>query len=168
MLRGGCYAPDMMLAVAAALLGVLVVFVLYKRSKSTSPEVARESTPALDRFIRDALEQELAESILGIRGSTPEERKKLAGTLADEPDADIVGKIEEVVRAVELEFVRYAHEAEVETTVRVRYEDGKTGTATRGLALADVPAAVRDDFDKKGATRVFRTWAFPWQRVHAL
>ena len=156
-----------MLAVAAAL-GVLVAFLLYKRSKTASPEVARESTPALDRFVRDALEQELAESVLGIRGSTPEERKKLARTLADEPDADVVGKIEELVRAVELEFVRYAHEGEVETTVRVRYEDGKTGTSTRRLPVADIPEAVRSDFDAKGSTRVFRSWAFPWQRVRTL
>ena len=156
-----------MLAVAAAL-GVLVAFLLYKRSKTASPEVARESTPALDRFVRDALEQELAESVLGIRGSTPEERKKLARTLADEPDADVVGKIEELVRAVELEFVRYAHEGEIETTVRVRYEDGKTGTSTRRLPAADIPEAVRSDFDAKGSTRVFRSWAFPWQRVRAL
>jgi hypothetical protein len=72
------------------------------------------------------------------------------------------------VRAVELEFVRYAHESDVETTVRVRYEDGKTGTSTRRLALSDVPETVRADFDQKGSTRVFRRWAFPWQRVQAL
>lgn len=157
----------MMLAVAAVL-GALVVLMLYKRSKTASPEVARDATPALELFVRDALEHELAESVLGIRGSTPEERKKLARTLADEPDADIVGKIEELVRAVELEFVRYAHEGEVEATVRVRYEDGRSGTSTRRLALADVPEAVRADFDAKGSTRVFRTWTFPWNRVRAL
>jgi len=157
----------MMLAALAAL-GALVALFLYKRSKAASPEVARESTPALDRFIRDALEEELAERVLGIHRPTPEERKKLTRTLADEPDADVVGRIEELVRAVELEFVRYAHEGDVETTVRVRYEDGKTGTSTRRVALADVPAAVRADFEEKGSTRVFRTWAFPWQRIRAL
>lgn len=158
----------MMLAVAAALLGTLVAFLLLKGSRAGSPEVARESTPALDAFIRDALEHELAEPVLGIRGSTPQERKQLARTLGDEPDADTVGKIEELVRAVELEFVRYAHEGEVEATVRVRYEDGRTGSATRRLPLVDVPAAVRADFEAKGSTRVFRSWAFPWQRVRAL
>ena len=72
------------------------------------------------------------------------------------------------VKAVELEFVRFAHEADVETTVRVRYEDGTTGTSTKRLALSDVPDAVREDFEKKGASRVFRSWPFPWQRVRAL
>jgi hypothetical protein len=157
-----------MLLTVAAVLGALLVLLLYKRSKKTSPAVARETTPALDRFLHDALEQELAESILGIASSTPEERKKLARTLGNEPDADVVGKIEEAVKAVELEFVRYAHEADVETTIRVRYEDGRTGTATRRLALADVPLAIRTDFEKNGSTRVFRTWFFPWQRAISL
>ena len=159
-----------MLLTVAAVLGAVLAFFLYERSRSrkASPEVTRDATPELDRFVREALELELAESVLGIRGSTPEERKKLARTLADEPDAEVVGKIEELVRAVELEFVRYAQDADVATTVRVRYEDGKTGTSTKRLALADVPEGVRDDFEKKGSTRVFRTWTFPWQRVHAL
>jgi len=156
-----------MLAVAAVL-GVLLALLLYRRSLAARPEPARDTTPALDRFLADSLENELAESVLGIAGSTPEERRKLARTLADEPDADVVGKIEEMVKAVELEFVRYAHEADVAATVRVRYEDGKTGTSTRRFALDDVPAGVRADFEQKGSTRVFRTWAFPWQRVHAL
>jgi hypothetical protein len=157
----------MMLA-AALVLGVLLFFLLYRRSKMAAPEVARDTSDALERFVRDALETELAESVLGISRSTSEERARLARTLGNEPDADVVGKIEEVVRAVELEFVRYAHEPDVETTVRVRYEDGKTGSATKRLALADVPEAVRTDFEKNQSTRVFRTWAFPWQRIVAL
>lgn len=155
-----------MLALAAAI--AVVFFLVYSRVRKAPGEVVRDTTPALDRWLREALELELAEGVLEMRGSTSEERNKLARTLADEPDADIVGKIEEAVKAVELEFVRYAHESDVEATVRVRYENGKTGTSTRRLALPDVPEAVRADFEKRGSTRVFRTWAFPWQRVHAL
>ncbi len=157
----------MMLAALAAVAAILV-FVLYGRSRKRATEVVRESTPALDRWLRDALEVELAESVLGLRNATEHEREKLARTLADDPDADIVGKIEEAVRAVELEFVRYAHETDFEATVRVRYENGTTGTATRRFAPADVPEAVREEIEKKGTTRAFRSWAFPWQRVHAL
>jgi hypothetical protein len=36
------------------------------------------------------------------------------------------------------------------------------------MACSDVPEAVRSDFDKKGGSRVFRAWTFPWQRVQAL
>ncbi len=114
------------------------------------------------------VEQELAETVLGLRGSTAAERKKLVETLGNEPDADVVGKLEDAVRAIELEFVRYAHEADVEATVRVRYENGKAGTATKRLALSELPETVKTDFEQKGSTRVFRTWAFPWQRVRAL
>lgn len=157
-----------MLLALAVVLGALLALHLYKRSRRGAAEVARETTPALDRFLREALEDELAEGVLGVRGSTPEERRKLTRTLEDEPDADVVGRIEDLVRTVELEFVRYAHDADVEITVRVRYEDGKVGAATKRLALGDVPEAVRADFETKGGTRVFRTWAFPWQRVRAL
>jgi hypothetical protein len=157
----------MMLAVAAAL-GALLAFLLFTRSRKSSGEAVRDTTPALESWVREALEHELADGLLGVRGSTTEERKKLSRTLGNEPDADLVGKIEETVKAVELEFVRYAHEADVETTVRVRYEDGKTGSTSRRLPLADVPVAVRADFDSKGSTRVFRTWSFPWQRIRVL
>ncbi|MBX3203049.1 MAG: hypothetical protein KF894_33300 [Labilithrix sp.] len=157
-----------MLLAVAVVLGALLALLLYKKRSRGTAEVARETTPALDRFLHEALEDELAEGVLGVRGSTPEERRKLTRTLEGEPDVEVVGRIEELVRNVELEFVRYAHDADVEATVRVRYEDGKVGTATKRLALGDVPEGVRADFASKGGTRVFRSWAFPWQRVRAL
>ena len=158
----------MSLAVALALGALLAVLLYYRRSKLARPDVARDTTPAIDRFLRDALEEELAAPVLGFAGSTPEERKKLTRTLADEPDADVVGKIEELVKGVDLEFVRYAHAAAVALTVRVRYEDGKVGAVTRRFTTTDVPEAVRTELEQKGATRVFRSWPFPWQRVVAL
>jgi hypothetical protein len=154
----------------AVVLGVVVAILFFARDRRqrTRGAPVRDTTPALDAFLREALEEELAEGALGLRRSTKEERRRLAQTLAHEPDADVVARIEQSVRAVELEFVRYAHETDVEATVSVRYEDGRTGTAKRRLASGDVPAGVREDFDKKGATRVFRTWTFPWQRAASL
>jgi hypothetical protein len=160
------YASSMMLAVAA--LAAVLLFLFYARRQKSSTEAVRDTTPVLDRWVREALEHELAEGVLGMRTSTEEERKRLARTLANDPDPGIVEKIEDTVKAVELEFVRYAHEADVEAIVRVRYENGKTGTSSRRLALADVPEAVQTDFRAKGSTRVFRTWPFPWQRIVAL
>lgn len=156
-----------MIVAVVAVLGALLVLLYLRRSQATA-ELVRDSSPALDRFLREALEHELADRVLGHQHSTERERGKLRGTLGDEPDADVVAKIEELVRSVDLEFVRYAHESDVGTSVNVRYEDGHVGTATKRFALADVPASVREDLEKKGATRVFRTWAFPWQRVRAL
>ncbi|MDB4933412.1 MAG: hypothetical protein JWP87_384 [Labilithrix sp.] len=155
-----------------ALLALAAIAVAYffmrSRKNSGDAEVARESTPALDTWIADALEVELAEGALGMRASTPEERRKLAKSLRGDPDPDVVSRVEDKVKAVELEFVKYAHDSEAEVTLRVRYEDGNAGTATKRLALTDVPEAIRADFDRRGGTRVFRTWVFPWARVRAL
>lgn len=155
-----------------ALIAAAVVLALYlfmrSRRKSGDAEVARESTPALDSWIAEALEVELAEGALGMRASTPEERRKLAKSLRGEPDPEVVSSVEDKVKAVELEFVKYAHEADAEVTLRVRYEDGNAGTASKRLPWTDVPAAIRGDFDRRGGTRVFRTWVFPWARARAL
>ena len=158
------------MAVALALVAVMLaaVFFMRARRKSGQIQVARESTPALDAWIADALEAELAEGALGLRSSTPDERKKLRQSLRGEPDPDVVSTVEDKVKAVELEYVKYAHEPNAEVTLRVRYADGNAGTASKRLAWTDVPAAIRADFDLRGATRVFRTWVFPWSRVRAL
>ena len=160
-------AMSFALAAAAAVM-LLAYFFLRSRKNGAGAEIARESTPALDSWIADALEVELAEGALGMRASTPEERRKLAKSLRGDPDPDVVSRVEDKVKAVELEFVKYAHDNEAEVTLRVRYEDGNAGTATKRLPFTDVPEAVRADFDRRGGTRVFRTWVFPWARVHAM
>jgi len=157
----------MSLALAVAVVLAFSYF-FYRARQKNRPEVARESTPPLDAFIAEALEQELAGPVLGLRGASTEERKPLAKTLRNEPDADVVSKIEEKVKSVELEFVRYAHESDAEVTVRVRYDNGEKGETSKRLPWNDVPEAIRSDFDRKGGSRVFRTWTFPWQRVQVL
>lgn len=146
----------------------LAAFLFLRARKKKEHEVARDTTAALDAFIAEALEHELAGPVLGIRGASAEERKPLTKTLRNEPDPDVVTKIEAAVRTVELEFVKYAHETDAEVTVRVRYDDGSKGETSKRMAWNDVPEAVRSDFDRKGSSRVFRAWAFPWQRVSAL
>ncbi len=159
----------MSLALAACVFGIVVLcFMLFRSRGRKTPEVSRDTTPAIESWIAEALEAELAEGALGLRSSTPEERQKLAQSLRGEPDPAVVSAVEEKVRAVELEFVRYAHEPDAQLTLRVRYEDGNAGTATKRIPWSDVPAAVAHDFDKRGSTRVFRTWAFPWSRAEAL
>lgn len=158
----------MSFAVIAAAILLAAYFFMRSRRKSGDAEVARESTPALDAWIAEALEVELAEGALGMRSSTPEERRKLAKSLRGDPDPDVVSKVEDKVKTVELEFVKYAHEADAEITLRVRYEDGNAGTASKRLPWIDVPEAIRTDFDRRGGTRVFRTWVFPWARARVL
>src|SRR4029079_8494737 len=139
----------MSFALVAAAIVLAAYFFMRSRRNGADAEVARESTAALDTWIADALEVELAEGALGMRASTPEERRKLAKSLRGDPDPDVVSRVEDKVKAVELEFVKYAHDAEAEVTLRVRYEDGNAGTATKRLAWADVPVGIRADFDPR-------------------
>lgn len=155
------------IALLAGVAALIALFVARAR-KGRELEATTDSTPALDAWVAEALEHELAEAVLGLHAPSPEERKKLAKALRGDFDPEVVTKVEETVRAVELEFVRYAHESDAEVLLRVRYEDGRTGTATKRLAWNHVPEAVRADFERRSATRVFRSWPLPWSRMHAL
>jgi hypothetical protein len=157
-----------MIIVVALLAAAVASFFFVRARRRARPEVARDSTPALDTFIADALEHELAGPALALRGATAEERRPLANSLRGEPDPDVVAKIEDIVKTVELEFVRYAHEVDAEVTVRVRYEDGNAGETSKRLPWNDMPEAIRAEFARSAGTRVFRTWTFPWQRASAL
>jgi hypothetical protein len=131
--------------VIAVLVGGLAAFLFLRARRKKDHEVARDTTAALDGFIAEALEHELAGPVLGIRGASAEERKPLMKTLHDEPDPDVVTKIEAAVRGVELEFVKYAHDTDAEVTVRVRYDDGNKGETSKRMAWSDVPEAVRSE-----------------------
>lgn len=158
----------MSLVLAAIAVAALVYFLVRARSRKGGPETAHDSTPALDAWVQDALEVELAEHVLGMKGSTPDERRSLARSLRGDPDPEVVGKIEDAVKAVELEYVRYAHEGDAEVALKVRYEDGRSAATAKRLPWSEVPEGVRADFDRRGSTRVFRTWPFPWSRARAL
>jgi hypothetical protein len=158
----------MSLALAAALAIALVAFFMARsarKTKTSDPE--RDSTPAIEAWIVDTLEVELAECALGVKNATPEERKRVAQSLRGEPDPDVVSKVEDKVRDVELEYTRYVHESDAELLLRVHYEDGKATTASKRIAWNDVPASVRDDFESKKTSHVFRTWTLPWSRARA-
>jgi hypothetical protein len=157
-----------MLVALGIALALVLFFVIRARQKKSAPASAHDSTPEIDAWIADALEAELAEHVLGIKGASDEERKPLARSLRGEPDPDVVGKIEEALKAVELEYVKYSHESDAEVALRVRYEDGKTSTVTKRVPWTDVPEGVRADFERRASTRVFRTWPLPWSRVRAL
>jgi len=154
----------MLVAIA---LGLALVLFLITRSRSAS-RPAFDSTPVLEAWVRATLERELAKSVLGISSSTREERKKLAQTLADEPDPELVTRIEKLVRSVDLEYVKYAHEPDIGATLKVRFENGSTIARERRFSSAEVPAEVVTELGHKGTTRVFRSWTFSWQRVTTL
>jgi hypothetical protein len=154
-------------AVVLVALGILLVLLVKKKRRRGSDSAAAEVSTAVNAWIRGALEAELLDGVLGTRGvtTTDDERARLARTLRGEPDPEMVGAIEDAVRSVDLEYVRYAHEPDCELTMRVVYEDGRTGTARRRMELGEIPRAVREDFEKKGSSRVFRPWDFPWAKA---
>jgi hypothetical protein len=158
----------MSLLVAAAATLVLVVYLVARSRKKDAPETEREASPALEAWILDTLEVELAEGAMGLANATPEERKRVAESLRGAPDPDVVSKVEERVRGVELEYTRYTHEADAEVTLRVRYDDGKATTASKRVPWDTVPAGVREDFERRKITRVFRAWPLPWSRARSL
>lgn len=149
--------------VIAFALGIVVVWlVLRSRSAKHAPAVST-SSPAVDAFVRTALGKELARGVPGLGGGTDAERKALEQTLKGDPDVRVVSAIEDAVSDVELEYVRYAHEADAEVSLRVKYENGTVGTEQTRIAMADLPAGVREAFETGGPTRVFRPWALPWR-----
>jgi hypothetical protein len=153
-----------MLVVLAVALGLVLILVAYKaRSRAT---VACDTTPAFDQVLRDVLEELLASRVLGFANSTEHERASLRRTLAGEPDPEVVAKIEELVRSVDLEFVRDASDA-VEVTVRVRYENGHLATRSQRLPLAEAPEAVLSELQASTTRAVSRTWSFPWHAATA-
>lgn len=152
----------MLPAFVAVALVVILFFVLRNRG-STQVRVDVDATAALDALVADAVERELAVTVLAMK--TDEERvplrKALRGTDAD---IDVVSRLERAVRGIDVEFIRYAHEADTEVNVTLTYEDGKTIKTTRRIANADLPRSVREGFEKNATTRAFRAWQLPWRR----
>lgn len=146
-----------------------LALLLFKRVRRGDAPTARDTTPALDAWIRQTLERELARAVLGISHPSREERRQLAATLGEgAPEPELVAKIESLVRNVELEYVRYAHEPDVGATLKLHLESGSTVAHERRFSSAEVPTEVATELAQKGTTRVFRSWTFPWQRVTTL
>lgn len=143
------------------LLTIAVVAAARSVAKRRAPD-ARTTTEPLDAFVARALEDELAAFATGVASPSQAERAPLARALRGDPDPALVSKIEQAVRALELEFATYPHEVDVEVTLRVRYEDGRQSEKRTRLGRAALPADVLDDLDRTKATRAFRSWAFPW------
>lgn len=155
----------MSLALAAVAVIVLVAFFI-SRGKKNKSDASPDLSPEIETWIAATLENELAVKVLGVRAPSEQEKKPLAETLSGvSPDPGVVEKIEAQVHAVEIDYVRYAHETDAQITLRVRYEDGSSSNVAKRILWDDVPESVRADFERRASTHVFRTWPFPWQRI---
>jgi hypothetical protein len=150
--------------IPVALVVVLVLIFVWLRFKSAPVPRAKASAPTstpVDTFVAEALALELRK----VKGLDTESlRRKLVGTLAGEPDPDVVSAISHDVSAVELEFTKLSHETDAELAVVVRYEDGREGRVAKRFGLGDLPKDVVDELTKRAVTRVYRPWSFSWER----
>jgi len=144
-----------------ALLAVVSVVILARR-RTRAGGGGDETSAELEGWIVSAVERELG-ATLNVWGDDAH-KTRLGKTLRGEPDMDLVSSIEEKVRAIDVEYVRYAHESDCAVKLSMRYENGDVRTAERRLALDAVPASVRRALTEGGATRAFRAWDFPWAR----
>lgn len=150
----------LVLAVAAALVTVLVL----RRRKARVGGESGERSEAVDAWATGAVEGAVRALVLKAT-PTSDEQKRFAQTLRGEPDAEMVSQLERVVRQVDLEYLRFEHEADVEVTLTVGYEDRRgSSTSRRRFPMSELPEAVRHEFDRKATQRVFRAWSFPWAR----
>jgi hypothetical protein len=149
--------PLLVVAVAAVLL-VIFFAARARRGPATPPVDPAEG--ALDAWVRGQLPPLLAEK-------APEvlDKARVAAALRGDPDPEIVGALEEQVKEIELEFLRDALGGGAEVVLRVRFEDGTEKTARAQRPLAELPARVREDFEKKALLRSRVIWGFPWVRA---
>ena len=154
----------MMIALALAAL-VAVVTLLVLRSRKARIEVEpSERSAVVDAWASGAVEKAVRSVVLPAT-PTSDEEKRFARTLHGEPDADMVAQLEHAVRKVDLEYLRFEHEQEVELTLTIAYEDGRDASSSRRrFAMGELPQAVRHAFENKATQRVFRAWEFPWAR----
>jgi hypothetical protein len=150
--------PILVFAVAAVLAAVLVFWFAKRRQLQQQAPRDDEKSPAVDAWLASALSDELCRGIESLAA----ERERVKRALGGDADSSIVSTIEESVRGVELEYLRYAHEEHADVVAHVRYEGGATGEVRGRVAVADLPVAVKRDLDAKATQRVFRPYVFPW------
>lgn len=135
------------------LIASVLVWILAKRKKKKSRQVEARTTP-IDAFIIETVARATAKrSAL----ASADLEKALAG----DPDPEIVGRLEELVREVEVGFERLPDGA-FEVRTRVHFEDTSVEGAARRFEAEELPTAVSADLQRSGASRAFRRWDFPW------
>lgn len=158
------YASVMMLALALAVIVAVVTVLALRSRKGRLAGEPSERSAVVDTWATGTVEKVVRSAVLTAT-PTSDEEKRFGRTLRGEPDADMVSQLERLVSQVDLEYLRFDHESDVEVTLTVRYEDGRgSSTSRKRFAMNEVPAAVRQEFDHKATQRVFRAWEFPWAR----
>ncbi|HVY44661.1 MAG TPA: hypothetical protein VHB21_02235 [Minicystis sp.] len=136
-----------------AIVVVVFVWLLSKRRKRHA--AAATSPSPVDAFVAEVVARAVASrSTLGA--------DEITRALAGDPDPEVVARMEELVRDVELGFERMPDGHDVEVRAHVRFEDGTSHDAARRFAEAELPVAARDELQRTGAARAYRRWDLPW------
>ncbi len=146
--------------VAVAFAVVLFYFVTRGRKSGHAPEIDRHER-ALDEWILSDLAAVLRDKLPG-----GIDTKRVEKSLAGDPDPEVVSALEDVVQSVELEFLKDALDGAIDVVLKVKLEDGTERTQRSRRTLADLPARVREDFEKKALNRSRLVWGFPWARAN--
>ncbi|CAN5337823.1 hypothetical protein BH09MYX1_BH09MYX1_14560 [soil metagenome] len=151
----------MLLVLVGLSAAVLVVLFMRSRRGASAPEVDRNEK-VLDAWV-------VSEIAPFLRERMPDgvEPKHVTRTLDGDPDPDVVSALEDVVRTVEVEFLKDALDGGIEVVLRVQFEDGTERVQRSRRTLAELPARVRADFESKALTRSRLVWGFPWARANA-
>lgn len=148
-----------------ALLGLAAAgLVIFLMARSRMGGRARET----DRNERNLDEWVVSELSPVLRDRMPDgiEAKRVAKALGGDPDPDVVSALEDVVRTVEVEFLKDALDGGIEVVLRVQFEDGSERVQRSRRTLDELPSRVRADFESKALTRSRLVWGFPWSRAH--
>jgi hypothetical protein len=149
--------PLLFVVLAAVL---LVVFLAMRARRGPSTLEVDPAEGALDAWVRGQLAPMLAE-----KSPDTLDKTRVAQALRGDPEPDVVSALEDQVKEIELEFLKDAMGSGAEVVLRVRFEDGTEKTARAQRSASELPARVREDFEKKALTRSRAIWGFPWVRA---
>jgi hypothetical protein len=135
-------------------IAAVLIFVLLKRKKKKSSASAKDRMTRIDAFIVEAVARAASK-----RTGIPE--SALEAALRGDPEPDVVGRLEELVREVEVGFERLP-DGDFEVRTRVHFEDTSVEGTARRFEEEALPAAIKADLARSGAARTFRRWDFPW------
>ena len=151
----------MPLLLAVAVVLALVGFWFWRSRRTEGEIVVDHRECSLDAWV-------LSDLATLVRDRLPAgiDEKRVEKSLSGDPDPEVVSALEDVVSSVEIEFLKDALDGRFDVVLRVRLDDGSERVQRTRRTLADLPARVRDDFEKKALTRARLGWGFPWARAN--
>lgn len=118
-------------------------------------EIETENRTNIDEWIDKKLSEALSQKI-----NYPTDRilKALHGTL----DSEIISQISNVIHSIDLTFTRLPVNRDIQISLNIMYEDGKSFSTTTQRDWDSLPESIRAEFLRSGGNTASRLWEFPW------